>query len=58
MAEYIKYEFSQGILDGTLKKEGYTVREGIIFKNNRVFLIFNSKVKEKMLYSLHNILLA
>lgn len=55
MVEYVKVEFAKSILDGKIKNGKYTIREGMILKNNRICLATNSKMKEKVLYSLHNI---
>lgn len=55
MIEYIKDEFGQGILDGTVRNKRYIVREGLILKRNRIFLTPNSEMKEKVLHALHSI---
>lgn len=52
--EYIGDEFSQGIMHGMMRSKGYIVKDGLILKSNKVFLISKFEVKDKVLHALHN----
>jgi len=52
--EYAKDKFSSEILDGKVRNKNYVVKEGLIMRRNKILLIPNSTVKERILQALRN----
>ena len=49
LVDYSKDLFTCMILDDQLLEEGYSVRDGVIYYQSRIFLSRASKLKEKLL---------
>lgn len=54
MEEYSKDPFVTRILEGMEKYDQYVVSKGLILFKNKVFLVSESKVEEKILEAYHN----
>ena len=57
MVEYFKDHFTCEVLDGHETYERYTVMDGVIYYQNRIFLAIDTKLKKKILHVAHEALL-
>lgn len=57
-ANYAKNTLVNNILDGTLVDENYNVKDGLIFYKERIFLVPETKMKEYILKTFHDTLMA
>ena len=53
LVEYSKDIHSCRILDGQLHEKEYSIRDGVIFYHDKIFLSRASKLKEKFLQATH-----
>ena len=58
MVEYSKDLFICRILDEKFPDGGYTVRDGVIFYQDRIFVAKASNLKDKLLHVAYEILLS
>lgn len=54
IAEYAKNDFTSKLLDGSLVDAKFRIHDGLIFYKNRIFLVPESKLKERVISALHD----
>lgn len=57
IVEYVKSNFASNNIDDHLKNDKYNIKEGLIFYKNRIFIIPNSKFKDKLIIVVHDTLI-
>ena len=54
LVEYSKNRFTCEILDGQVQDDRYRVIDDVIYYNDRIYLVSESKLKEKIMQASHN----
>lgn len=54
MAEYVNNAWTSKLVDVSLLDDKYSLRKGLIFYKNRIFIVPESKLKEGLIHSLHD----
>ena len=54
LVEYSKNKFACELLDGQIQEDGYRVIDDIIYYKNRIYLVPESSLNEKVLQELHD----
>ena len=52
--EYVEDPWANGILEGNLPNDEYKVEEELIQYKNRIFLVCNSRMKDKIIKEYHD----
>lgn len=55
LVDYAKNQFATTIIEGTFHDERYKLVEGLILYKGRIFIVAESKLKEKILKTFHDI---
>lgn len=58
MAEYVKDTFATNVLDVHVKDDRYSVRDGLILYKDKIYLVLESRVKEKLMRAVHDVPMA
>lgn len=49
MEEYSTDKFASEVMNGKIKDKGYVIKEGLIMRKNRIYLVSNSTIKKWIL---------
>lgn len=54
LEKYAKDKFASKIPDDKIENNNYVIKEGLIMRRNKILLVPNSMIKERILQALHD----